>query len=355
MESSLLIVAMVMVAAILNILVSLFLWSKKAGSEKDSLYLEKLFLAMGAVDTSVKESRQQEQELHRILQAVQSTLQAVQSNDHEIRRELSDIQQAAKAIAEHDRETHREIGVIQEYTKEIVQIKNDITKLQDLLRSSRKRGQLGEFLLQKLLQDVLPPSCYSLQHTFTSGKRVDAIIRLSDGHCVAIDSKFPLTAFEQLVELQGNGDEEARVRQFHRDVCKHVDDIANKYIIPEEGTLNFALMFVPSEAVYYEIVMGSGANNSFEHAIKQRVYPVSPCTLYPYLYTIAQGLRGLHLTEHVQKAIAQIGQLETDLAEQARKWETARRQIDDARRNLGDVQAALDNIADQLHKIVTPA
>jgi DNA recombination protein RmuC len=320
-----------------NILLSLVLGISSLNRRREIEYQRKLYQAVGAVYSLTKEARQ---------------------SDHEVQRDIGIVSQATTQMLQYDRDMHREIGVVSEATKHVLDIKDDISRLQELLRSSRKRGKLGEVLLNTLLEDALPNAHFQGQYQFQSGNRVDAIIRLDQG-IVAIDSKFPLSNYERLIAASDDSEHEQIARQFGRDVRKHIDDIATKYISPGEGTLDFALMFVPSEAVYYEIVTSSATlsdgKNLIEYALERRVFPVSPCTFYPYLLTIARGLRQLYIAEHVRETIAEIAQLEQDLVKQSQKWETARKQIDDARRNLGDVQASLDMLRDKILTITTPS
>src|SRR6266576_1807363 len=150
--------------------------------------------------------------------------------------------------------------------------------------------RLGELLLGNLLRDRLPPEAYSLQYGFKSGERVDAVIRVD--RLAPIDAKFPLDNFERLVDAQESSERELHEKAFARDVKGHVDAISSKYIRPDEGTDDFAFMYLPSEAIYYELVCGkTGALLSYAH--EKRVLPVSPTTLRAYLQVVLLGLKGL--------------------------------------------------------------
>jgi DNA recombination protein RmuC len=176
-------------------------------------------------------------------------------------------------------------------------------KLENILGGSKTRGNFGETTLERLLEDSLAPTQYSKQYRFRTGEAADAVIHLRDRKLMAIDSKFPLDAFQQ-IEAEG---EEARKR-FVSAVKLHADSIAKKYIVPDEDTLDLALMFVPSEAVYYELL---GSNDSRGLAVdaycrSKKVIPVSPNTLYAHLSVIAMGLRGMQIEENAKRLAANL-------------------------------------------------
>src|SRR5436190_18100000 len=146
---------------------------------------------------------------------------------------------------------------------------NDLAKLEQVLRPPKARGGFGELLLENLLRDRLPASAYAIQHTFKSGERVDAVIRVEK--LIPIDAKFPLDNFERMVDAQGDDERLLHEKAFARDVKGHVDAIAAKYVRPDEGTYDFALMYLPAEAIYYELVCGkTGALLAYAH--EKRVF-----------------------------------------------------------------------------------
>jgi len=309
------------------------------------------------VGSRTEQMLQTDQTLTSLLEVVGSRTEQMLQTDQTLTSTLEVVGSRTEQMLQIDQALNREIGIVREATGHILAIKEEIARLQNLLQSTRQRGRLGEVLLEVLLRDALPTSAYTLQHQFANGTRADVVIRL-DKACVAVDSKFPLSSYERLLSTSDGAERQQLIRQFARDVRKHIDDIAAKYIVPAEGTLDFALMFIPSEAVYYELVTHEGNGNEKDlltYAFEQRVFPVSPSTFYPYLLTIARGLRQLYVADNVRQTIAEIAQLQQMLAQQARKWETARRQLDDARRNLGEVQAAMDEVRDKILRIVSPS
>jgi DNA recombination protein RmuC len=185
----------------------------------------------------------------------------------------------------------------------------DLARLEQALRPPKARGGFGELLLANLLRDRLPADAYQLQHTFATGDRVDAVIKVEK--LVPVDAKFPLDNFERLVEA---GDDDSRAlheKAFARDLKGHVDAIAQKYIRPAEGTFDFALMYLPSEAVYYELVCGK-TGELLKYAHGKRVFPVSPTTFTSQLQVIVLGLKGLQIEQHAHDVMAYVAQLSKD-------------------------------------------
>src|ERR671933_1015077 len=182
-------------------------------------------------------------------------------------------------------------------------------RLEGALRPPKARGGVGELLLANVLRDSLPTDAYELQHTFRTGERVDAVVRADK--LVPIDAKFPLENFERLVNAGDEGERELHERAFARDVKVHVDAIAAKYIRPADGTFDFALMYLPSESIYYELVCGK-TGGLYAYSLGKRVFPVSPSTFHAYLAIIVLGLRGLQIERHAQDVMAYCAQLAKD-------------------------------------------
>src|SRR5207247_9612632 len=157
-------------------------------------------------------------------------------------------------------------------------------RLEPALRAPKARGGSGALLLENLLRDRLPPGAYQMQYTFDSGERVDAVVRVDRE--IPVDSKFPPDNFNRLVEAETDDERTLAERQFARDVKQHIEAIAAKYIRPDEGTYDFAFMYIPVEAVYYELACGkTGA--LLAYANERRVFPVSPTTYTAYLQVVA--------------------------------------------------------------------
>jgi DNA recombination protein RmuC len=263
------------------------------------------------------------------------------------------LDNAAKVISD----VHRKLGEVHETTKQVQAISKDISSLQEILRAPKLRGGLGELFLGDLLKQVLPPSNYQEQYRFKSGEKVDAVIFLKES-MVPIDSKFPLENFKRVIEAKDDASRLAAKKQFVRDVKKHIDDIKRKYILPDEGTFDFALMYVMAENVYYEIIINDedlGEEDSvFRYAIKNKVIPVSPNSFYGYLQTILFGLRGLRVEQQAQEILKNLARLEgdfervmTDFTVMGKHLKDSVTKYDDAEKRMLKFNDKLDSLTEK--------
>jgi DNA recombination protein RmuC len=260
--------------------------------------------------------------------------------------------QGQTAIAAELKNTREQMGLIQKQLGEFQELGRNVSSatksLEGILGGAKSRGILGEVTLKQLLDDCLPPSQFTIQHRFSSGDIADAVIFLRDDKLLSVDSKFPLDAFRR-IEAEGD---DAR-RAFAIAVKGHVDAIAKKYIVPGEQTLDMALMFIPSESVYYELLMlaDSKGQQLDSYCREKKVIAVSPNTLYAHLCVIAMGLRGMQIEENATRIFSSLSgmhkQLETftDVFEKLGKHlNNAQQCYTDADRRLDKTQNALDNL-----------
>src|SRR2546428_3109803 len=209
------------------------------------------------------------------------------------------------------RDVHERLGALGEATKRLETMGSAVTEVQQLLQVPKLRGTIGEIWLEELLRQILPASHYEMQHVFRSGERVDAVIKLGD-RLVPVDAKFPLEACQRLLATTGV-EAEREARTFARTLKERIDEIADKYIRPDEGTYDFALMYIPAENVYYEAVLRAedpgDAKSVLGHALRRRVIPVSPHTFYAYLLVILHGLKGMRVEQQAREIQEQLGGL----------------------------------------------
>jgi DNA recombination protein RmuC len=244
---------------------------------------------------------------------------------------------------------HKQLGEVGQATSQLAEQAKDLGQLQQILRPPKARGGFGELLLENLLRDRLPPTAYSFQYGFAGGERVDAVIRVD--RIVPIDSKFPLDNFERMVAAENDIERQQFEKLFARDVKGHVDSIASKYIRPDEGTYDFAFMYLPAEAIYYELVCGkTGALLDYAHG--KRVLPVSPTTLTAYLQVVVLGLKGLQIEQHAHEVMAYCAQLETDFGKFKEDFELVGTHLGRAQNKFGDAEKRLGRFETKLEHAI---
>lgn len=291
-----------------------------------------------------------------LAQVTQTVLQQLGQVNSSLQDGLSSsgklVSQAQQAVANELRNSQEVLGRVGKQLGEIQQAGRDLSNatqtLQNVLGGAKTRGSLGEVALEALLADALPASAYETQYRFLTGSIVDAVIRAGD-KMIAIDSKFPLESYRRLMDCG----EEAR-KEFFQAVRKHAESIAEKYILQNEGTLDVALMFVPSEGIYYELLMTSDAKlgRLDDHCRSKCIFAVSPNTLHAYLSAILMGLKGMQVAENARHLLAGLNGLQAQVESFAKMYETlgshlrhAQQCHDDAGRKLNRVQANVEQMA----------
>ena len=186
-----------------------------------------------------------------------------------------------------------ELGKVQE-------VGHNIKEFQEFLRSPKLRGNIGEQILRDLLEQMLPKENFSLQYQFHEGQVVDAIVKTNQG-IIPIDSKFPMENFRLMQKSKDSAEKDIAKRNFTRDIKKHINNISKKYILPSEGTVDFALMYVPSEPIYYEITLNQP--EILDYGYEQKVYFVSPNSFYYFLKIIMVGLEGAKIEQGAKRIL----------------------------------------------------
>ncbi len=260
------------------------------------------------------------------------------------------LDNAARVIGD----LQKNIGELSEASRQIFEVGKNIATLQEILQPPKLRGGLGEQFLGELLSQVLPPQFFTLQYMFSNGERVDAVVRLGE-KLVPIDSKFPLDNFKRIIECKTEEERKAYQKTFYRDVKKHIDDIASKYIVPNEGTYDFALLYIPAENVYYETITKDDSfgeeKGILNYALKKKVIPVSPNSFYAYLQVIVLGLKGLQVEKDAQKILALLSSLKKDLGGFQEDFQLVGRHITNAMNKFEEARRRLDKFNFKLEQI----
>lgn len=289
-----------------------------------------------------------------LVTAQQTLLAQVNAVDAKLNQRLDAVQASmgqsmtnAQEIMQH---VNERLGRLGESTQQMLEVGRDIARLQDILRPPKVRGGFGELLLERLLAQILPDEHYAVQHRFASGAQVDAVIRLGD-RLVPVDSKFPLEAFDRMLAAESEEERIALRRDFVRAVRQHIDAIT-KYIQPDEGTFPFALMYIPAENVYYEVIVKEelleGRGDLCSYALERRVMPVSPSSFYAYLQAILLGLRGMQVEERAHEIIRHLEQLTGDFARVREDFNLVGKHLKNASDRYQDVDRAFAKFGDKL-------
>jgi len=261
--------------------------------------------------------------------------------------------QGQAAMANELKNTREQIGNIQKQLGEVQEAGRSMSaatrSMEAILGGAKTRGLLGEVTLERLLEDSLPPSQYAMQYRFSSGEVADAVIFLRDKKCVTVDSKFPLDAFRR-IETDGV---EAK-RSFVQAVKGHADAISRKYIVPTEGTLDLALMFVPSENVYSEMLVTVDSKGEALDAYcrGRNIIAVSPNTLYAHLCVIHMGLRGMQIEENAKRIAANLSGMQKQLETFSTVFEKLGTHLKNAQQCYGEADKRLEKTQTTLDNLI---
>lgn len=200
------------------------------------------------------------------------------------------------------------IAAVQKNIGEFSEIGRSMQELQEFLRSPKLRGNIGEQVLKELLTQHFPKESYALQYNFKSGNRVDAVLKTSQG-IIPIDAKFPIDNFRKMVKELNEGEKKRIRKDFEKDIKKHVSDISKKYILVSEGTVDYAIMYIPSESVYYEVINDP---ELFDFIGRQRVLPVSPMSFYAYMKAILMSFEGQRIQSKAKEILTILKSVKKD-------------------------------------------
>lgn len=225
------------------------------------------------------------------------------------------------------------IGGVQKNIGEMNEIGRTMKDLQEYLRSPKLRGNIGEQVLNEVLQQLLPKDLFVIQYTFKTGEKVDAVIKVGQS-LIPVDAKFPIENFRKMLKAEKEVDKEKLKKEFVRDVKKHIADISRKYILTDENTVDYAIMYIPSEAIYYEVI---NSETLFDYSKEQRILVVSPMSFYAYLKAILMSFQG----QTIQKKAKEIL---TILSATRKDYEKVEESLSVLEKHFGNAYNQLQNV-----------
>lgn len=283
------------------------------------------------------------------LKSMQATVESTNKTVHEsLRGTSADV---AKLLQENTRQLNerldtaaRVISAVQKNLGEMSEVGRGIKSLQEFLQSPKLRGGLGEQVLKDMIGQTFPKNAFHLQYSFKSGVKVDAVLK-TDAGLLCIDSKFPMENFNTMIKGETEAERNRAKRQFVSDVKKHISDISRKYILPEEGTMDFALMYIPSESIYYEMV---NVQELSDFARRSRVYPVSPNTLYAHLQVLLLSFQGKDLETKSRQVFQLLRAIQKDYEKSQENLSILGRHITNANNQMTNVSMSFGLLGQKL-------
>ena len=287
--------------------------------------------------TTARQNEERDAAVDRRLEALGQTLdRRLGQLDTKVDRRLENAQRTTTEI-------HERLGKVDSAAAQMLERAKDLSRLEQALRPPKARGGFGELLLENLLRDRLPATAFQMQYGFSTGERVDAVVK-AGGLLIPVDSKFPLDNYQRVVEAPSDEERRLAEKAFARDVRIHVDAIAAKYVRPDEDTSDFAFMYIPVEAVYYELACGSTAS-ILQYAHEHRVFPMSPSTFTAYLQVIAFGLRGMQIEQRAHEVMAYVADLTRDFDRFVEDFEVVGKHLGNAQTKFASADKRLGLVA----------
>ena len=346
---------LILLAAVVLVLLWLVVQSRKTTADPTMTLMQQEVQSLRGqlTDTMLKSQDSINQQLSQVTLQVNAQLNQV---TQQLQKSTGDLNSRLDNAARVVQEVSKGLGGLSEATKKVFDVGKDIASLQEILRSPKLRGGLGELFLGDLLAQIFPPAHYTLQYRFKSGEAVDAAIRIGP-NLVPVDAKFPLENFKRVVENATEDERRIAKKKFIADVKKHIDAIAGKYILPDEGTFDFALMYIPAENVYYELIIRDEAVDTdkglLNYSFAKRVIPVSPNSFYAYLQTILLGLKGLHIEEQAQDILKNLARLSGDFDKFKADFELVGKHLTNTKTKYDDADKRLEKFGDRLQTLTT--
>jgi len=288
----------------------------------------------------ISEKSKPDEALTEWLKTMQESVEKTNRNLNKVMREtnknmVDSLQKSSHSMNERLDKAAEFIAGVKKEVGQMAEIGRGMKDIQEFLQSPKLRGNIGEIVLRKILSQMLPKQSFYLQYAFKSGEVVDAAIQTEAG-MIPVDSKFPMENFRRMMDGKSNKQEKKSAgKGFINDVRKHIRTISSKYILTDEGTIDYALMYIPSEAVYYEVVNDA---DLFDYAGKYRVLPVSPTTFYAYMKAILMSFEGQKIEARAQQILSSLRAIEKDYGK-----------IND---NLGVLNRHLTNAYNQMNNVL---
>jgi DNA recombination protein RmuC len=288
-----------LIILVIGVGVVIFLLSKRKGGESDK--------NLGAMMERLQQLADQNRELRQAMDnKLTETHRAGQEQYRNMQEQMGNTVKTAQSISAQSArlisEVTEKLTKLDETNKQVVNFSSQLQNLQDILKNPKQRGVLGEYFLEETLKNVLPPNSYQMQYAFKDGTIVDAVVFVKD-KVIPIDSKFSLETYEKILATSDQKEKELLEKQFKSDLKNRIDE-TSKYVKPAEKTLDFAFMFIPSEAIYYDLLINKvgavqvNTRDLIEYAFREKhVIIVSPTSFLAYLQTVLQGLRAMQIEE----------------------------------------------------------
>ena len=368
MDNSFLLIALLLIVLAVAGLLFVLLQRRRTGVDESAnmmsmLQTQVLELQKQMLQTLTSNTQSMNEQLERVRTNVGMTLsetnKVLSENIRTINEQLGRVNTSVTGGLTETKNTvidiAKKLGELEESNKKIYEVGKDISSLQSILQAPKLRGVLGELFLGDLLSQIFPPQYFTLQHQFKNGSIVDAAIHFPTHNILCVDSKFPLESLRRFLNAQGDDAKKVARKQFVNDVKKHIDTIAAKYILPDEGTFDFALMYIPAENVYYETIIKDeefGEEKSIStYALTKHVIPVSPNSFYAYLQAILLGLKGMEVERSAKEIIENLSRLRGDFEKFYENFDLVGKHLNNARMNFESAEKRLERFGEKLAQI----
>lgn len=283
-----------------------------------------------------------------VTEQMNQNVQLVSTTSNSVSERMTSVQSTFAAL-------QKQVGEMSEQARSLSEMGKSVAALERVLTAPKLRGGFGESQLENLLNMVFSRDQFELQYAFGSGDVADAVLFFPQGK-VAIDSKFPLENFRRMAHAENESEKKAGRREFMKDVKRRIDEVAAKYICPEDGTLPFALMYIPAENVYYEsIIRDDDGTDLYAYCLQKRVIPVSPNSLYAYLQTILVGLNSMRVSQRAEVVLLQIESLKLELGKFGEAFETTGKHLRNATTKYNESSLMLEKVENRVEHLATGA